>query len=662
MTSMNQKGLQPLHPESPAGRGEQASEAEQQGTTLFLSVLESLGDGFVCFDDQSRCTFVSGGAEPILGERAKDLLGRTLPELLPSVARRLDRQPPDRQAQSFEMRVGPLGAWYQCVSLHSPGGQSLYFRNITESKLIEEKLRESEQRFRTMGEALPYGVWWCDERGRAEYVSQPFLDLLEMSLAEVQDHGWVARLDPQDRESALTDWQEAVRDGRDWNTEFRILGPAREYHTVLSRGKAIRNHEGKILGWVGINLNIDDRKETEAKLRRNQQELRGLAATLERRVLQRTKELEEKTHRLRRLAATLANAERCERERLAGVIHDNLQQILVAARMRVQLAAQGKVDSLTKAGNLLDEALQAARHLTTELRPPVLYEDGLIAALQWLAGRAQDQFHLSVTLDLTPEAEPRSTELRAILFESARELLFNISKHAGVNQARVELSRNHRNEIFLAVEDEGVGFQGSQVDESGGGIGLFRIRERLISLGGQLDIDSVPGRGTRILLVAPEDELALLPVEQTIFEKPAEMPPAYEPSVAIPSGLLRVVVADDHRMVREGLVMILESQPDISVVGQADDGREAVALARQTKPDIVVMDVNMPNMNGIEATRIIRRDLPETAVIAVSAYGESGTAESMKSAGAVAYLTKGGEPEELVLAVRQYAAERVGMA
>jgi CheY-like chemotaxis protein len=287
----------------------------------------------------------------------------------------------------------------------------------------------------------------------------------------------------------------------------------------------------------------------------------------------------------------------------------------------------------------------------------VLYENGLIAALQWLAGRSKEQFQLEVELDLDPEAEPRSVELRAILFESVRELLFNIRKHAGVNRARIELSRSDRDDLYLAVEDEGVGFDPARAEASGRGLGLLRVRERMIALGGQADIDSVPGHGTRVLLVVPEQDICFPRVEQVVYETPADLQRA-EVSGTVASGLIRVIVADDHRMVREGLVMILESQPDISVVGQADDGRETIELARALRPDVIVMDVNMPKVSGIEATRTILGDLPETVIIGVSAYDDSGAAESIKKAGAVAFLEKGGEPDELVLAVRQYVAER----
>lgn len=774
-----------LYASSPAG----------DAVAVVSEMLEAVGDALICFDADSRCTFVSANAESILGKRAKDLLGHTCREVFPEGERCSCEARPEEQVTVADFHCATLEARYKCVCYSRPGAQWVYLRNITENKQVEaqlraaqsrsllaqrvgrvgvfdwdmatgkvvwtevleelfgmkpgafggtheawaahltpeergrvenniesaiqehnqflnmqfeirradgevrcmsararlfydgdgravrmlgtcqdvtdareaeQALRNSEERFRTMGEALPYGVWWSDERGRLEYVSPSFLELTGMSLDELREMGWARRLAPEEQQPTIERWRRALASGNDLNCEHRILGTDGKYHTLLVRGKPIRDDQNRTTGWVGINLDISDRKEIEDRLRHNQRELRALAATLERRVLQRTKELEEKTNRLRGLASALATAEGRERERLAGVIHDHLQQILVAARMRVQIAKQGKPevsgDSLIKVGDLLDEALQAARSLTSELRPPVLYEDGLIPALQWLAERARDQFRLEVRLDLHPEAEPRTVELRAILFESVRELLFNISKHAQVNRATIELSRSENDEVFLTVEDEGVGFDPARVDLAGGGMGLFRMRERMITLGGQADIDSVPGHGTRVLLIVPEQDISLPRHEQIVFEQQPTEITTSGVSGAIASGLIRVLVADDHRMVREGLVMVLESQPDISVVGQANDGREALDLTRNLKPDVIVMDVNMPNMNGIEATRTIRREFPEMVIIGVSAYGESGTAESMRSAGAVAYLEKGGEPDDLIMAVRQYASERVSSA
>jgi DNA-binding NarL/FixJ family response regulator len=119
---------------------------------------------------------------------------------------------------------------------------------------------------------------------------------------------------------------------------------------------------------------------------------------------------------------------------------------------------------------------------------------------------------------------------------------------------------------------------------------------------------------------------------------------------------LRIVLADDHQIIREALALVLSDHPTIEIVGQAADGAEAVACARRLKPDIIVMDIAMPRMNGIEATRRLREELPSIAVIGLSLHNEDEMVEKMLSAGAVSYVSKS-EPldalVELICAVRE---------
>ncbi len=104
---------------------------------------------------------------------------------------------------------------------------------------------------------------------------------------------------------------------------------------------------------------------------------------------------------------------------------------------------------------------------------------------------------------------------------------------------------------------------------------------------------------------------------------------------------IRVLVADDHPPVRELLVALLREDARIAIVAEARDGEEAVDLALQTRPDVIVMDVSMPRLNGLEATKRIAARLPETLVIGFSTHENAETAPLMLAAGASAYLTKG---------------------
>ncbi|MDP1524952.1 MAG: response regulator transcription factor [Rhodocyclaceae bacterium] len=114
---------------------------------------------------------------------------------------------------------------------------------------------------------------------------------------------------------------------------------------------------------------------------------------------------------------------------------------------------------------------------------------------------------------------------------------------------------------------------------------------------------------------------------------------------------LRILLADDHQMFRDALRSLLEKSPHIKVVGETGDGLEVVKLAQATTPDIICMDIGMPGMNGIEATRRLSTLCPETKIIAVSAFAEQRYAMDMFDAGATAYVTKSGAGEELLRAI-----------
>jgi len=115
---------------------------------------------------------------------------------------------------------------------------------------------------------------------------------------------------------------------------------------------------------------------------------------------------------------------------------------------------------------------------------------------------------------------------------------------------------------------------------------------------------------------------------------------------------VRILLADDHRILREGLRSLLAQQPDMVVVGEAADGEEAVALAGQLRPDLVIMDVVMPGLDGVAATRRIRAEIPATRVIALSMHADRRFVSEMLRAGALGYLLKDSAFEELHQAVR----------
>jgi DNA-binding NarL/FixJ family response regulator/anti-sigma regulatory factor (Ser/Thr protein kinase) len=238
---------------------------------------------------------------------------------------------------------------------------------------------------------------------------------------------------------------------------------------------------------------------------------------------------------------------------------------------------------------------------------------------------------------LSSESVPArlAEDMNVLLFESIREILFNVVKHAAVDEAHVDV-RYADNRLRITVLDQGLGFDPDSVRSSGTssrGFGLFSIRERLDLLGGELEIDSAPGKGTRVMLNAP-----------VILASSSSVPGR--------DALIRIILVDDHPVLRDGLARLFAQEPDIEVVGEASDGRAAIELATKLIPDVVLIDVNMPGLGGIEATRIIRERLPQVKVVGLSMLDDVEVVRAMLAAGASAHLSKSSPTGEIVRAVR----------
>jgi CheY-like chemotaxis protein len=115
---------------------------------------------------------------------------------------------------------------------------------------------------------------------------------------------------------------------------------------------------------------------------------------------------------------------------------------------------------------------------------------------------------------------------------------------------------------------------------------------------------------------------------------------------------IRILVADDHVVMREGLAGILRNQPDLEVVAQAENGIEAVQMADRTVPDVILMDITMPEMDGIAATKEISKKYPRTRIIGLSMHDDPSVEERMRDAGACAYIYKASPSDELLQAIR----------
>lgn len=231
--------------------------------------------------------------------------------------------------------------------------------------------------------------------------------------------------------------------------------------------------------------------------------------SLEAQVQERTAALQQSEAQVRMLAAQLTLAEQAERNRIAQLLHDDLQQRLYGLQMHMtfirkdvdsgaqpQLAADAQ-----QVYAMVGDAIAITRQLSIDLSPPVLQDEGLENALRWLVVQMAEVHGLRVTLRAEHAFRISDKDMRVLLFQIVRELLFNVRKHAATDEATVELRSDNTGQLFIQINDAGQGFDvAAAAAAHTGGFGLFSVRERLNLFGGHMAIDSAPGHGTRITL------------------------------------------------------------------------------------------------------------------------------------------------------------------
>lgn len=413
-------------------------------------------------------------------------------------------------------------------------------------------------------------------------------------------------------------------------------------------GVPIRDGEGGVSMGVLTVRDVTLNKEHE-------RQLRDWSEMLAQRVSERTQSLLKYQEQLRDLATELARAEQRTRKQVADDLHDWVAQDLGVCGWKIGMARKlvrspAASTHLKEAELLLSKSLQYTRTMISQLCPVALHEAGLCAALKYL-GEQMMQYGLKVEVVGDPEREELPEEEALVVFQMVRELLFNVVKHAGVDKATVT-ARREKNGLVVSVVDEGKGFAAQDDGKTStvsGKYGLFSIHERLEALGGWFLVESCPGKGTKATLFAPLRRRTVSPPPAAIRSFPPEEGLETRP----PSRLMRIVVADDHKEVRSGLRSLLDGYSELHVVGEAANGEEAVELTAKLRPDAVIMDINMPKMNGLEATRRIRRDYPGTVVIGLSVFQDRQIEAMMMKAGAMRMLSKSSKPDELYGALRE---------
>jgi PAS domain S-box-containing protein len=554
--------------------------------------------------------------------------------------------------RDYSLRATPSGS--DEVGLVIDAFNNMLDEVQTRTLALEEAnvaLHESEKLYRAIGESIQYGVWLCDASGRNTYASESFLRLTGITQEQCSEFGWVDKLHPEDREKTISAWQACVRTGSPWYREHRVLGTDGVYHPILAQGVPIRDENGRITRWAGINLDISTLKRTEQALREADRRKDEFLATL--------------AHELRNPLAPIRNAVRIldlpaadERQRRWGrdVIARQVRHmaILLDDLLDVSRITRGQLE-LKK--DFVD--LQAVVDVAIETARPLIEQKRHVFTTRVPPER------------ITLEADP----LR--LSQVLANLLTNAAKYTDPG-GRISLTATLSDSaLVLTVKDNGIGLSpesipglfmmfsqvNSAIDRAEGGLGIgLGLVKGLVQLhGGTVAARSTGlGSGSEFIVSLPRS---------VVVTAVAETPSSTAGSTVVKGRARgRVLIADDNKDGAESLALMLELSG--YEVAKAFSGSEALEAAMHMRPHVVLLDIGMPGLTGYEVARRMRLEAwgRHTILIAVTGWGQQEDKQRARAAGFDEHLTKPVDPTELerllmrLLSTQLHASASTGTA
>ncbi|OSM10354.1 histidine kinase [Bacillus toyonensis] len=314
-----------------------------------------------------------------------------------------------------------------------------------------------------------------------------------------------------------------------------------------------------------------------------------------------------------------------ERDRLSKDLHDTMGHSYTSIIMGMETL---RVELKSKEGEQqLDSLLQLARNSMEEVRLYVHQLDlsqeslPLATTLQQLTEEFKKHAKVNVRTRIIGEEYMVSKQSKMTLYRSLQESLTNAVRHGNSTEIIVSLHFEPQ-QIRLDVEDNGCG-----VEEWRDGFGLTAMKERVSQSQGRVIVYSKKGEGTLISCVLPKQ-------------------------VQLANEQIRLCIVDDHSFIRESLHTILGGLEDLQVVGMAEDGERALELCERLKPDVVLMDLEMPNLDGIHATKMIKKKWPDIRVLILSTFQNTERAKEIIRNGADGYVLKSIDSRELAESIR----------
>lgn len=601
------------------------------------AILESAMDGIITIDAAGKVITFNPAAEQMFGYARSETIGRDMAELLIPPALRDDY----RRGLERYLASGEGSVFYkrlELTAIRASGDEfpvevsvapiktegelffTGYVRDLTERKQTEEALRDAEHQFRTLADAIPQLAWMAEPDGHIFWYNQRWYDYTGTSFAEMEGWGWQSVHDADELPRVLERFRAAIAGGSDWEDTFPLRRHDGEMRWHLSRMLPVRDDHGKIVRWFGTNTDVTDQIEAA-------NELRELAANLSEADRRKDVFLATLAHELRNPLAPIRNA--------LSVLKHNEDNPQAFDETREMLERQ--VQQMVR---LIDDLLDLSRISRNRIdlrKEDVVLSEVIDRAVETCRPIIDEAEHaLSVEL---PDEPIHLHADKVRLAQIFMNLLNNSAKYTE-RGGKIELSAHvEGSEVVVAVKDNGIGIPAgmlahvfdmfTQIDPSldraqgGLGIGLTLVKRLVEMHGGAIEAHSAgPGHGSTFIVRLPKSA-----------PRAQQPKPTNESAAAAQAPRRRILVVDDNRDSARSLAMLLKLGGHEAHT--AYDGQEALSAAESVRPDVVLLDIGLPKLNGYEVARKIREHAwgESMVLVALTGWGQDEDRRKSREAG-----------------------------
>jgi len=446
---------------------------------------------------------------------------------------------------------------------------------------------------------------------------------------------WLDRyIDPSDQPDLINLISRCLGSKKTFQFEHRIIRSDRELAWLSASAVPLINSQGDVIEWVVSAIDVTNNKKSLDELTK------------------KNSSLERDKKELAELAKNLMLNQHHENRQVAKDIHNNLQQLLAVALIKTQLLISSNptvnVAEIEILRQTLNEAIHISRGITQSLVGTTSLSTELPKALGYLLDEIKKQVGLEVCTEIPDEIGFIPELIGIILYVTTKEILINIARYSSQSDAILKLGVNNQN-ISLVIQVAGINTDYCLSIKRNINSRWYRnIEKQLKLIEGNIWIDWEMNNQTNICINIPRKVDSQTELKRQKYNKIENTDFFKKKYQKNNNNCINILIADDHIAVREAISDILSKKEDINVIAKCQNGLEALEKSSEIYPDLIIMDINMPIMDGIQATQHIKTNFPQIKVIGLSAYSDSEEGRQMNAAGADLLLSKTVLPEKLI--------------